>query len=242
MPPARRSRRSRAREALSTTFRNRYFLLFLPAFALFQLGFQLLLGVLRSSSRPRSRSTRSGGGGAILTTVALGTMLLTISLMTRLSRRTSKRRAYRASLLAAIALFPLLRVRGLPPRDPAEAQLVIAMVLVGLPIAGSYLFRPADGGHHRLRHPRDRPAPRGDVLRRPELRREDDVGLSRRSSSASCSPSGRRPRITRDPPQAWSPRCSCSSATSCSGATTSPTTCSTTTATQASASRSAAAT
>jgi GPH family glycoside/pentoside/hexuronide:cation symporter len=128
------------REALGTTFRNHYFLLFLPAFALFQLGFQLLLGVLPFLIEAALEIEEIGRWGAVLTTVALGTMLLTISLMARLSRRTSKRRAYRTSLLAAVALFPLLAFAGFLPGIPAEAQLVVAMVLVGLPIAGNYLF------------------------------------------------------------------------------------------------------
>ena len=81
----------------------------------------------------------TGGGARFSTTVALGTTPWTISPATRFPRRTSKRRAYRASLLAAIAPSAP-RVRGLPPWDFAEAQLVIAMVLVGLPIAGNYLF------------------------------------------------------------------------------------------------------
>ena len=76
---------------------------------------------------------------------------------------------------------------------------MIAMVLVGLPIAGNYLF----------------PAPlTADIIDydtlETGLRREatyygaqnfveKTTSVSRRSSSASCSPSGRRPRIRRDP-------------------------------------------
>jgi GPH family glycoside/pentoside/hexuronide:cation symporter len=67
-------------------------------------------------------------------------MVLTIPLMTRLSRRTSKRAAYRVSLLAAVVLFPALAFAGFLPLVPPEAQLVAAMVVVGLPIAGNYLF------------------------------------------------------------------------------------------------------
>ncbi|HXG77418.1 MAG TPA: MFS transporter [Gaiellaceae bacterium] len=128
------------REALATTFRNRYFLLFLPAFALFQLGFQLLLGVLPFLIEASLEIEEIGRWGAALTAVALGTMLVTIPLLTRLSRRTSKRQAYRLSLLGALALFPLLAFAGFLPGVPEEAQLVGAMVLVGLPIAGNYLF------------------------------------------------------------------------------------------------------
>ena len=54
------------REALSTTFRNRYFLLFLPAFALFQLGFQLLLGVLPFLIEASLEIDEIGRWGAVL--------------------------------------------------------------------------------------------------------------------------------------------------------------------------------
>lgn len=128
------------REALGITFRNRYFLLFLPAFALFQLGFQLLLGVLPFLIEASLEIEEIGRWGASLTAIALGTMLFTIPVMTSLSRRTTKRAAYRGSLLGAIALFPLLAFAGFVPGVPEEAQLVGAMVIVGLPIAGNYLF------------------------------------------------------------------------------------------------------
>jgi GPH family glycoside/pentoside/hexuronide:cation symporter len=128
------------REALAITFRNRYFLLFLPAFALFQLGFQLLLGVLPFLIEATLEIDEIGRWGASLTAIALGTMLVTIPLMTRLSRRTSKRAAYRTALLAAVVLFPTLAFAGYVPGVPVEAQLVAAMVVVGLPIAGNYLF------------------------------------------------------------------------------------------------------
>jgi len=128
------------REALETTFRNRYFLFFLPAFALFQLGFQLLLGVLPFLIEAVLEIDEIGKWGASLTAIALATMLFTIPVMSRLSQRTTKRHAYRVSLLAAVALFPLLAFAGFLPGVPPEVQLVVAMVIVGLPIAGNYLF------------------------------------------------------------------------------------------------------
>lgn len=128
------------REALSITFRNRYFLYFLPTFALFQLGFQVLLGSLPFLIKVAFDVDEVGRWGAGLSAVALATMLVTVPLMTRLSRRTSKRAAYRASLLGAVVLFPLLAFAGFVPGIPPEVQLVGAMVLVGLPVAGNYLF------------------------------------------------------------------------------------------------------
>jgi GPH family glycoside/pentoside/hexuronide:cation symporter len=128
------------REALSITFRNRYFLSFLPTFALFQLGFQVLLGSLPFLIKASFEIEKVGRWGAGLAAVALATMVVTVPLMTRLSRRTSKRTAYRASLLGAVLLFPFLALAGFLPGIAPEVQLVVAMVVVGLPIAGNYLF------------------------------------------------------------------------------------------------------
>ncbi|HXF98816.1 MAG TPA: MFS transporter [Gaiellaceae bacterium] len=126
--------------ALALTVRNRSFLAFLPAFALFQLGFQVLLGALPFLIEAALRVEKVERWGAALTAVALGSMLLSLPLFGAFARRTSKRRAYRASLLCAVGLFPLLAFAGFLPGIPAEAQLVAAMALVGIPIAGNYLF------------------------------------------------------------------------------------------------------
>jgi len=128
------------REALAITFRNRYFLYFLPTFALFQLGFQVLLGSLPFLIKATFEIDEIGRWGAALSAIALSTMLFMIPVMSRLSRRTSKRAAYRVSLMGAVLLFPLLAFAGFLPGVPVEAQLVVAMIVVGLPIAGNYLF------------------------------------------------------------------------------------------------------
>ncbi len=127
-------------QALRGTFENRYFLYFLPAFALFQLGFQLLLGMLPFLVEAALEVDEAGAWVAALAAVAVGVMAATIPLAGVIARRTSKRHAYRVSLVAAIALFPLLAFAGFLPGIPVEAQLVAAMVLAGLPIAGNYLF------------------------------------------------------------------------------------------------------
>jgi len=127
-------------EALRATLANRYFLLFLPTFALFQLGFQVLLGVLPFLVKAALEVDDEGTWVGALAAIAIGTMALTIPLAARLARRRPKHRAYRVFLLAAVALFPLLAFAGFLPGIPVEAQLVAGMVVVGLPIAGNYLF------------------------------------------------------------------------------------------------------
>jgi glycoside/pentoside/hexuronide:cation symporter, GPH family len=128
------------RDALRETLRNRYFLLFLPTFALFQLGFQVLLGSLPFLVKAALDVEEAGAWVAALAAVAIGTMVLTIPATGLLATRTTKRHAYRVSLLGATFLFPLLVFAGFLPGIPVEAQLIGAMVLAGLPIAGNYLF------------------------------------------------------------------------------------------------------
>lgn len=127
-------------EALRATLKNRYFHLFLPTFALFQLGFQVLLGVLPFLVEAAFEVEEAGAWVAALAAVAIGTMVVMIPVAGVLARRTTKRHAYRVFLLAAVVLFPLLAFAGFMPGIPVEAQLVGAMVLAGLPIAGNYLF------------------------------------------------------------------------------------------------------
>jgi GPH family glycoside/pentoside/hexuronide:cation symporter len=127
-------------EALRATFANRYFLLFLPTFALFQLGFQVLLGVLPFLVEAALDVEEAGAWVAALAAVAVGTMVAMIPLAGALARRTTKRHAYRVSLVGAVVLFPFLAFAGFLPGIPVEAQLVAGMVLAGLPIAGNYVF------------------------------------------------------------------------------------------------------
>jgi glycoside/pentoside/hexuronide:cation symporter, GPH family len=128
------------RDAFRATLANRYFLLFLPTFALFQLGFQVLLGVLPFLVKASLDVEEEGAWVGALAAVAIGTMVVMIPVAARVARRRTKRDAYRLSLLGAVVLFPLLAFAGFLPGIPVEAQLVAAMVVAGLPIAGNYLF------------------------------------------------------------------------------------------------------
>ncbi|HUF02163.1 MAG TPA: MFS transporter [Gaiellaceae bacterium] len=128
------------KDALAATLANRYFLYFLPTFALFQLGFQVIVGSLPFLVEAVLDTDDAGAWVSVLAAVAIATMIAMIPLAAIGSRRTSKRRVYRISMLAAVALFPLLAFAGFVPGIPAEAQLVAAAVIAGLPIAGNYLF------------------------------------------------------------------------------------------------------
>lgn len=128
------------RDAMRTTFSNRNFLLFLPTFVLFQIGFQMLVGVLPFYVNAVLGVEDEGTWVAVLTAIAICAMLAALPFFARFALRTSKRRAYRAALLAAAVVFPAAALPGLIPVVPAQAELVLLMVIVGVPIAGNYLF------------------------------------------------------------------------------------------------------
>lgn len=127
-------------DAFRTTFSNRAFLAFLPTFALFQVAFQLLIGSLPFVVKAALDVEEEGRWVAGLSAVAFVTVALSIPLFAWFGRRTSKRHSYRAAMLLAAVTFPLLGVLGYLPGIPGAAQLVLAMALVGAPIAGNYLF------------------------------------------------------------------------------------------------------
>ncbi len=127
------------REALRATFRNVPFRILLPTVVLFSLAFQLLTidipfyvhAVVGKHSWVTAR---------VLLAVAIAAAVICVPLFIRLAQRSSKRRAYRVSMLFAAATFPLLGLAGLLPGIPAEAQLLVATALIGAPIGAHFLF------------------------------------------------------------------------------------------------------
>jgi glycoside/pentoside/hexuronide:cation symporter, GPH family len=127
------------REALGATFRNRSFRILLPTIVLFALAFQLLqtdipFYIHAVVGRHSWLSAR------ILLAVAIAAAIACVPLFIRLAKRTSKRRAYRISMLAAAATFPLLGIAGIIPGIPAAAQILVACALIGAPIGAHFLF------------------------------------------------------------------------------------------------------
>jgi GPH family glycoside/pentoside/hexuronide:cation symporter len=127
------------REALRATFRNAPFRVLLPTVVLFALAFQLLsidipFYVHAVVGRHSWLTPR------VLLTVAIAAAIICVPLFMRLSQRTSKREAYRVSMLAAAATFPLLAVAGLLPGVPASVQILVVAALIGAPIGAHFLF------------------------------------------------------------------------------------------------------
>lgn len=141
--PARRSVPSAPvglRESIWLLLANRELLRFMASFVLFQTALTMLIGLLPFYVAGILRRDAEGPWVSILTGVGLGTMVLSIPLFTRLARRTTPLAGYRAAMLLAAAAFPLVFFSGLVPGVPVEAEALAALVLVGAPLAGVFLF------------------------------------------------------------------------------------------------------
>jgi GPH family glycoside/pentoside/hexuronide:cation symporter len=127
------------RDALGATFRNRGFRILLPTIVLFALAVALLITntayYVHSVVGPHSWLKPT-----YMLTAAFVSALVFVPLFSRLGARTSKRRAYSISMLAAAATFPLLTVAGLIPGIPASAQILVAVALIGAPLGAHFLF------------------------------------------------------------------------------------------------------
>jgi GPH family glycoside/pentoside/hexuronide:cation symporter len=131
------------RESLRTTFANRKFQVFVPSVVLFQVGVQMILGVLPYYVKAVLDVHKPGTWVAILTAVEIVSMLASVQLGARLARRTSKRHAYRIAMIGAALVFPLLALTGLVSAIPASVQIGIVMAIAGVPLSGVYLFPDA---------------------------------------------------------------------------------------------------
>ena len=128
------------RQAARATFSNRFFLLYLPGFVLFQVGLTMTRAGLPYYVKALVRVSKTGTWVAIFTAVLIGALVLSIPVQARLARRSSKRQAFRRAMLGAALVFPLLAFVGLVPHVPAAVEIVVIMALAGLPVAGVYLF------------------------------------------------------------------------------------------------------
>lgn len=135
-PPAQISLRDALRAALS----NRFFLLYLPGFVLFEVGLTMTRAALPYYVKAILGVSKTGTWVSALTAILIVTFVLCIPLQARFARRSSKRQAFRRSMLGAVAVFPLLALVGLVPDIPTAVQIIAVMVLAGLPVAGVYLF------------------------------------------------------------------------------------------------------
>ena len=127
-------------ETLRLTASNRPFLLFMTSFVLFSTGLAMVIGLLPFYVTAVLRETDTGTWSGLLTAVGIASMALTIPLFGRFAKRTSNEHAYLRAMLACGIAFQVLLVAGSLPGIPREAQALVAMVIVGAPLAGVYLF------------------------------------------------------------------------------------------------------
>ena len=141
----RRAKRSRTpatigfRDALRATFANAPFRALLPTVVLFAVSFELLQGVIPFYAHA-VLAPGSWLKSRILLAVAIAAAVICVPLFARLAHRTSKRDAYRWSMLVAALAFPLLGIAGLVPWIPREFQVLVAVALIGAPIGAHFLF------------------------------------------------------------------------------------------------------
>jgi GPH family glycoside/pentoside/hexuronide:cation symporter len=129
----------RFREAFRTTFRNTPFRVLLSSVVLFALAFQLLQSDIPFYVHAVV-GKHSWLSSTLLLATAIAAAMVCVPFFARLARRTSKRRAYRSSMLAAALAFPLLALAGVLPGIPAGVQIFVAAALIGAPIGAHYLF------------------------------------------------------------------------------------------------------
>jgi glycoside/pentoside/hexuronide:cation symporter, GPH family len=129
------------RESLRTTFSNASFLIFLPTFVLFQISLQMLLGALPYYvDAVLEKEATWVSEVRVLAAVALGSAVAVVPLFGLYARRRSKREAYSLAMLGATLVFPLFALAGFVPGVPLELQVLVAMAVIGAPLAGVYLF------------------------------------------------------------------------------------------------------
>lgn len=127
-------------ESLRATVRNRHFRAFVPSYVLFQTALALLLAAL-----PYYTAALLGGGPvgnwvAALSGVAVLAVVAAMAPFGRLAARRSKREAYARAMFLTACAFPLLAVAGWLPSIPPMAQALVAVALIGAPLAGVFLF------------------------------------------------------------------------------------------------------
>lgn len=135
-PPAPRSLVFSLRQTLS----NHRFLWFMLSFVLFSTALAMLIGLLPYFVSSLLDKSSAGTWSSILTAVGIGSMALALPVFAWLAHRTSQLRAYRYAMLAAAVAFPILCVVGWIPGISRDLQALIALVIVGAPLAGVYLF------------------------------------------------------------------------------------------------------
>lgn len=114
---------------------NRQFLWFLPSHVLYSMGMQMMTGILPFFVTGILGYAKPGTMVAVITGIAVLTLMLALPLIMQQARSRSKRVVYGWGMLFASLYFPLLFFVGFIPEIPAEAQIIAYAALLGLPLA-----------------------------------------------------------------------------------------------------------
>ena len=142
------------RRAVVTCMRNDQFVVFLPSFILYNMGVQMITGVLPFLAAAVLERGEEGSADIPLPFVSgvsappveamLGVAILFVVLalpfMISAARRFGKRWIYSQGMLAAVIVFPLLFFVGLVPGISPVWQALFFAALVGLPLAPVQTF------------------------------------------------------------------------------------------------------
>ncbi|MBI4032898.1 MAG: MFS transporter [Candidatus Blackburnbacteria bacterium] len=124
--------------ALRSTLRNSQFLIFSLAFILFSLGLNLLTALM--PFYVKVILGRPEGMVALFSGLVLVSMLTSLPLYNLLSKLKGKKWVYSRSMFILAGLFPLLFVVGMLPIGDAFIQLVVLAILIGVALAGQFVF------------------------------------------------------------------------------------------------------
>ncbi|MDY6876773.1 MAG: MFS transporter [Chloroflexota bacterium] len=125
-------------EAVKATFTNSQFLFFIISLVLLYMGQSLLTGVIPYLVTVVVGETEDKV--AILMGATMGVMLLSLPLMSKLTRIRSKKWAYALAMLALVFYLPLMYFVGFLPGIPKIVQGAVYAGLTGLPFCALYVF------------------------------------------------------------------------------------------------------
>lgn len=125
-------------QALLATLQNTQFLVFSLAFILFSLGLNLLTALMPFYVKVILK--QSEGLVALFSGLVLTAMIAALPLYNHLASLRGKKWVYGRSMLILGALFPLLALVGLVPFSTAFVQLMALVVLIGIALAGQFVF------------------------------------------------------------------------------------------------------
>ena len=128
------------REGVMTCLRNGQFLVFVPSFIFYNMGVQMILGVLPFFVSGVLAQEDTGTMVAVLTGAAILLLILVLPAVVVLTRRRSKRLVYSWGMLFAALYFPLFFFVGFVPTIPREVQAVVFAAFLGLALAPVQTF------------------------------------------------------------------------------------------------------